>query len=334
MANPKIRRPKNSTLQSMSGDGGADVRGASRVPRPEGTRPRPTIPDHISHYEVCPDDSFRRIAMLLLGGAQYWKDLAELNKTGPPYRLWPGQRLIVPDYRRSDMTVTFMHSEMIKNAASSEVQEILAAHARARNLNAEALKYYEDAKDDPWYQFLASSAKLGVSSDLRDAATIARLEAKGRWFLKVRAGADWDHKPILQQMYKDIPDPPGPYGQMGRAFHFPIRGDVLYEYYYDVWSNIHYGFVGTKAGFDAKTLQDGGAAGLPGTGGNDEGDVISTDIGIKLWNNYGMSLTKKNITEAIVANRDKYISARKNEIKSGIAPESATDILIYGNDYK
>ena len=45
-----------------------------------------------------------------------------------------------------------------------------------------------------------------------------------------------------------------------------------YDYYYDVWSNIHYGYVGLSVGFDEKTLLGGAdlAQVIDSKGGNAE----------------------------------------------------------------
>ena len=214
-----------------------------------------SIPDYVAHYDVKPKDSLWKIASMQLGAPKLWMDLAKLNWLSQPYTIRPGQRLIVPNYRRYDVTIDYIHKEMLTNAAGKDVQEIIDAHKRSRNFNAEAQKYYADAKDDPWYKFLVTSAKISTASELSEAGNIARLEALARWTLLVRQNGPWDHKPKLREMYEKMSVPRGSYGRMGRAFHFPIRGDVFHEFYYDIWSNIHFGYVGTKAGFDEQTLQ-------------------------------------------------------------------------------
>ena len=78
----------------------------------------------------------------------------------------------------------------------------------------------------------------------------------------VRPGGPWDHKPQLQRMFQ-LDDPhqcawrPSAAFDRRCDFHFPIEGDGEHEYYYDIWSNIHYGYVGRAAGFSALELQLG-----------------------------------------------------------------------------
>jgi len=64
--------------------------------------------------------------------------------------------------------------------------------------------------------------------------------------------------------------------------------------------------VGTAAGFDAETLQSGAA--VPWFAGtNDAYDELSIQIGIELWNRYGLDLTEEQLRDAILAHRDEYL---------------------------
>jgi hypothetical protein len=69
-----------------------------------------------------------------------------------------------------------------------------------------------------------------------------RISALIAWAAKVRQNGDWDHKPKIAQRFH--PRVPG--GQQ----HWHLYGKTLY--FYDVWSNIHYGYVGRAAGFSEK----------------------------------------------------------------------------------
>lgn len=128
------------------------------------------------------------------------------------------------------------------------------------------------------------------------------LLAKTLWTNLVRTGAKWDHKHILEKKL-GLKTPPD--------YYFPIRDDNEHEWYYDVWSNIHYGFVGRAAGFDAQTLQDYAASGYPGAGTNDEGDVLSIQIGIDLWDVNQMALTQSQLHEAILSHLQDYLNIQQ-----------------------
>ncbi len=122
------------------------------------------------------------------------------------------------------------------------------------------------------------------------------------WFNLVAKDHKWDHKPLLGKKL-GLKTPPD--------YWFPIRGDDEHEWYYDIWSNIHYGFVGRAAGFDAKTLQDYAASGYAETGTNDESDVLSVQIGIDLWDEYQLSLTQEQLHESIVSHLQDYLDIQQ-----------------------
>jgi hypothetical protein len=114
------------------------------------------------------------------------------------------------------------------------------------------------------------------SNSLRDDAALAV------WTMKVRSGGDWDHKGPLQRIF----------GHEGENFYMRVP-DTEKSISFDLWSNIHYGYVGTEVGFSADTLQVGANLGntipplraLAGT--NDRFDQVAIQIGIDLRHGYG-----------------------------------------------
>lgn len=66
------------------------------------------------------------------------------------------------------------------------------------------------------------------------------------WGLLVRQGGQWDHKTVIPTRFY----PRDPVGQ-----HWHLYNNTLY--YYDVWSNLHYGYVGSAYGFTESVLLDG-----------------------------------------------------------------------------
>jgi Bacterial toxin 44 len=89
-----------------------------------------------------------------------------------------------------------------------------------------------------------------------------------------------------------------------RAFRIP--GDSDNEYFYDIWSNIHFGYVGRAAGFSGSVLQWGAARG-GSAGVNDPMDVETMQIGIDLWDRYGSSLTQKQLIEEILIRKGRLL---------------------------
>jgi uncharacterized Zn-binding protein involved in type VI secretion len=191
----------------------------------------------------------------------------------PPTMAKPGM-----DFSRFDETLDYMYDEMITNAQSDDVKQI------------QDLLNYEPSMWD-------------LISDTYDPLAL-NLAALSIWADKVHSGADWDHKPKLEEKL-GLANPPD--------YWFPIRGDDQHEYFYDIWSNIHYGYVGSAAGFSSDTLQEGADLGDAFTGVNDGGDVLSTQIGIDLWNEYGLDLTKEQLHQAILDNTDNYLNIQQQE---------------------
>ena len=110
------------------------------------------------------------------------------------------------------------------------------------------------------------------------------------WAMKVRQDGEWDHKPKIKARF------------LSRAnySHFWYTYDQV-KYYYDIWSNIHYGYVGTAAGFSEGVLLDGAgleqigsdllrlrwptyAAGVDGLRAfDDDHDRAAISVGIELF---------------------------------------------------
>ena len=86
----------------------------------------------------------------------------------------------------------------------------------------------------PWY------ARLVGRPDFNTIAWTKRLEAMAIWTKQVGQNMEWDHKPKLQTMYNGV------WHKQGK-----------YEYFYDIWSNIHYGYVGVAGGLSESVLLDG-----------------------------------------------------------------------------
>lgn len=153
------------------------------------------------------------------------------------------------------------------------------------------------------YQELIVNAQSKDVQPIKDALSSGNaLLARTLWANLVSTNQKWDHKPILEKKL-GLKTPPD--------YWFPIRDDNEHEWFYDIWSNIHYGFVGRAAGFDAQTLHRYAASGYPGAGKNDEGDVLSVQIGIDLWDANQMALTELQLHEAIVSHLQDYLDIQQ-----------------------
>jgi len=75
---------------------------------------------------------------------------------------------------------------------------------------------------------------------------------------------------------------------------------------YDIWSNIHYGYVGTDVGFSSDILDKGAdLADLAGQDRTDPGDQIAVEIGIDLRRRYSPNqLSPSVIYDAVMGRYD------------------------------
>ena len=148
-----------------------------------------------------------------------------------------------------------------------------------------------------WNNIITSAVNQSVYGNQSVIATYTMLVLV-TWTYKVAPGQEWDHKPKLDGLLElaDAGD-----------YYFPIRGDTSFEWYYDIWSNIHFGYVGAAAGIDTYALQEG--ANIPiFAGRNDAGDVLSVQIGIDLWTTYGLDLTPQILHSSILEHRQEFLS--------------------------
>lgn len=124
----------------------------------------------------------------------------------------------------------YILKEIARNAVSRDALQI-------KNLNAmSATDCYATYQAMPWWQQLFSGSYLQACNE---GAASAKLAALAAWALQVRQNGPWDHKPYIGKTYK---------------YHAYYQGRT---YYYDIWSNIHYGFVGRACGFSRGELLDG-----------------------------------------------------------------------------
>lgn len=114
---------------------------------------------------------------------------------------------------------------------------------------------------------------------------------------------NWDHKPYILNNY-------APNG-------FTTIGSRTYRF--DIWSNIHYGYVGRAAGFPGGELT--GGAGVEQIGSNfasgnpsalslgadnlfaaydDPSDNAAIQIGVNLWDQGGLNMTKADLFFAVI----------------------------------
>lgn len=234
-----------------------------------------SITGRIDDHTINAIIKFQRMAIvirqpdgLVKPGLRTWKNLVRgVKKDGSPTP--PDDVKHSLNLWRFHNCMQYMFNEMRNNAASSTVSTIYA---------------------------------LNISSVVSLPSKAAALAA---WAAKVRAGAEWDHKPKLRQRlmldrYND--------------YHFPIAGNNDNEWFYDIWSNIHYGYAGTAAGFSAFELQVG-AASPPKflSGDNDPMDVETIQIGIDLWRVQGKNMTMTQLHQGLLNRKQRILQIQQTQ---------------------
>ncbi|MET9675854.1 ricin-type beta-trefoil lectin domain protein [Streptomyces sp. NPDC006482] len=134
-----------------------------------------------------------------------------------------------------------------------------------------------------------------------------------QWVGLVRSGAVWDHKGPLKEMMhlRTSPD-----------FYFKVPG-TNEEAYYDVWSNVHYGFVGMAAGFKESELEGGATSSFPGVslfvGGTDDGDRVSVRQGIEMFKKYGTGMTQEQFHQGML-DTVAAMRGKSDQVQSAVGP--------------
>ena len=152
--------------------------------------------------------------------------------------------------------------------------------------------------------------------------------AIGIWTERVAQNRPWDHKPIIKKLFKTsavkrVINPKT--GTVGESQYHKYK---THDYFLDVWSNIHYGYVGMSSGYDESTLLDGAGLEQRGTnflrgevsvrtgntGGQRDWDNIADretiSLGISLFRKYGT--LANGLTAQVVLNSLERIKSLEN----------------------
>ncbi|AZD27627.1 polymorphic toxin type 44 domain-containing protein [Pseudomonas chlororaphis] len=130
---------------------------------------------------------------------------------------------------RMEELASYIAGEMNRNINSPSVRQM------------KALNSFSPTAEMKKYQALPFYLRLGQSPDFYSLALGKRAKALAIWTERVAQGRPWDHKPILAKKYNGV------------VYH--KQGG--YDYFYDIWSNVHYGYVGMAGGLSESVLLDG-----------------------------------------------------------------------------
>jgi len=156
----------------------------------------------------------------------------------------------------------------------------------------------------PWWRRLFGAMSPQYCTDIEVSSHEAALMM---WTRNVMQNGNWDHKPFIRSHFHSASTHSGIWHRYDKT-----------DYFYDIWSNIHYGYVGSAAGFDESTLLDG--AGLeqigtdvlrgrmprstPGVDGlrgfDDSSDRTSISMGIEFYSLVPSHVSPKELVATVL----------------------------------
>jgi len=210
--------------------------------------------------------------------------------------------------QRDEITpiITYIVTEMTTNARSMTVQRI-------RDLNDfNYVGCVDNYTRMPWWRQLFG---LGITPEqCGNMAISTNTAAFLMWAENVMQDGAWDHKPYIRSHFTPA------VSDGDQVWH-------RYEdwlYFYDIWSNIHYGFVGAACGFTESELLDGAGweqigsdlarfswpNGTPGVEGmrrfDDPSDRASIAIGMRLYPDATIAGVLRAVTTSSTVTRRRY----------------------------
>lgn len=188
--------------------------------------------------------------------------------------------------------------------------------ANVKSQTAEKIRYLIDEetlkkrqaewKEQPFYARLAPPPQPDL------------LAAMAIWYQSVKTGSTWDHKPIIKKKFVGVAVTRKT--ERGNASKSHYHKYQMHDYFLDVWSNIHYGYVGLSVGFDEALLLNGATWEqnmTPGAIGDDAiDDVTSINIGFYLYYKFGRfadNLSVQDIINALESSADNKLPQSRDD---------------------
>ncbi|MGN7742372.1 polymorphic toxin type 44 domain-containing protein [Pseudomonas sp. 22526] len=138
---------------------------------------------------------------------------------------------VCTDPDRMEELASYIAGEMNRNINSPSVRQM-------KDLNS-----FDPAAETRKYAELPFYMRFGLEPDFYSLALGKKAKALAIWTERVGQDRPWDHKPKIRKAFDGL------WQKQGK-----------YDYFYDIWSNIHYGYVGCVAGFSESVLADGAGA--------------------------------------------------------------------------
>ena len=173
----------------------------------------------------------------------------------------PKPPILIPNIPKA---FDYIYHEILNNSCSWSLNSIYELNSKYYSSLAEAIS-------PPWW-INAPLVKQAFKISKIAEAFKYKIDAYFSWYNKVRTGGDWDHKSRIKG--KNIED-----GFKEDNGTWTLNRDSLgniHQYNYQIWSNLHYGYIGLMAGFTKSELLAG--AGIAQLKTNLEKVGISRDI--------------------------------------------------------
>lgn len=135
------------------------------------------------------------------------------------------------------------HPDRMEELASYIADEMNRNINHPSVLEMKELNSYDPVAETREYMALPFYKRLGRQPDFHAFALAKQARAFALWTERVGQNRPWDHKPKIESRFGD---------------YWHKQGN--YNYFYDIWSNIHYGYIGIAAGFSEAVLLDGAGA--------------------------------------------------------------------------
>ena len=181
----------------------------------------------------------------------------------------------------------FIVDEMKNNRQSKEAMDI----KKTLQIRDEA---FNNAQNPSMLSY--SYANVALANDIK---------ASYMFYLLVDSGKVWDHKWQIAKLFPTM-------GLSTPFYHRYFYNNKYYEIGYDVWSNIHYGYIGKVIGFNEITLHFG--ADMAQSFSNraitrdDPKDAEAIKLGFKIYDEYNEKFndfTANKLLDIIMKNKDK-----------------------------
>lgn len=247
-----------------------------------------------------------------------------------------------PIYTKSTIAVTESNKEMERQVRIADcnhvdgaiqvaqyiVKEIrtnvnsLVAHRIRYHLTGEISNELGNIFDRADASIKKISKKTGYPISGANHRTRSRVTAFELWIGQVNTEKPWDHKNKIREKFKNVAvHRPLPSDQWSETYYHKYKG---YDYYIDIWSNIHYGYVGRSVGFTRDELMKGSdvqqkfkeiTSGNWSGAGDTKDDETAMLTGIDIYEKYSLSkdVTASKVLDEIVSKANSSFPVSKVE---------------------